>query len=119
MERLKVAGIKIKNEKQTIIEIAEENALTPKQVYMNMKPAGLHGKLRTLPDTPKPGLGKRTLADICNEYDLNMELVIRKLADNNINATAGMTFKEIADLNKNNPIDTYDILKKISSLDLL
>ncbi|MEE4352496.1 MAG: DUF4405 domain-containing protein [Desulfatiglans sp.] len=117
IERLKRAGIRIENEKQTIIEIARQNKLTPKQVYLIMKPDTIHGKLEHLSDTPKPGFGKLTLEDICIEYDLDIKSIITRLADKNIEAKRGMTLKEIAYLNKKSPRDIYGVVKEVSLLD--
>ena len=112
MELLKKTGIRFESEKQTIMEIAKLNKMSPQQVYLAMKPEKGLSKTKGLPDTPQQGFGKRTLADICQEYSLNTTAILRGLVDNNIKATADVTIKKIAEQNNMNPIDVYEIIKK-------
>ncbi len=112
MKRLENASIRVESEKQTILEIAGQNKLSPKQVYANMKPAGTDapGNIKKLPANPKPNLGRSTLSDICREYGFDVNFVIKKLAESNITATEGMTFKTIAEQNNKNTMAIYEIL---------
>lgn len=112
--RLKTAGIQFENEKQTLKEIANLNKTSPQQIYLAMKPKDDPAKDKNMPDIPPPGLGKRSLADVCQEYNLNIPAILRGLADNNIKASSEMSMKKIAEQNKMNPIDVYDVVKKVS-----
>ena len=64
MERLTKKNFKLDSAKQTINEIAKENNMSPKQLYLAMKPAEAPGMIKKMPNIPPPGLGKRSLADI-------------------------------------------------------
>ena len=112
MELLKKTGVRFESEKQTIMEIAKLNKMSPQQVYLAMKPQEGPGKPKGLPDTPQRGFGKRALADICQEYQLDIPTVLQILKDNKVKASEDMTIKKIAEQNNINPIDVYEIIKK-------
>lgn len=112
MERLKKADIKFESEKQTLQEIAKLNKESPQQLYLAMKPLEVPGKSKELPDTPQPGMGNPSLADLCQEYDLNIRVALRGLAENKIKAIADMTIKNIAVQNNISTLDVYAIIKE-------
>ena len=115
MARLKKANISFENEKDTMKAIAKANNLTPKQVYLAMKPpqkdSGREGKM---PKTPQAGLGKRVLEDICREYNLDLNAVVKYLAGQDIKAEGKMKLKEIAAQNGQSPHDIYDMIYKFA-----
>lgn len=111
-ERLREAGIKFENERQTLQEIAKINKISPQQVYLAMKAVDEPGKLKKMPDEPIAGTGKRTVRDLSKRYDLDLTTIMKGLVDRNINATADLTLKEIAEQNRMGPHDIYDIIKK-------
>lgn len=113
-QRLKKAGIEFDGAGQSIQEIARVNRLSPKQLYAAIKPVESPGAVKKMPDLPPPGLGRRSLADICQEYDLKMPVVLRRLSESDIKATAELSIKEIAAENNKNPIDIYDIIKTLN-----
>ena len=113
MTRLNKANITFENEKQTLQEISKRNHLSPQQVCLAMKPAVPVGQQKKMPQTPPPGTGTRSLADICQEYSLNIPTIIRGLADEDIKAAADMSIKEIARKNSSSPTDVYDAIWKI------
>jgi len=92
--------------------IAKLNKKSPQQLYLAMKPVEVPGKSKELPDTPQPGMGNRSLADLCQEYDLNIRVALRGLADNKIKAIADMTMKNIAAQNNISTLDVYAIIKE-------
>ena len=114
MTRLNKADISVDSEKQTLQDIATRNHLSPQQVYLAMKPAAQVGKSGGMPLTPPPGTGSRTLADICQEYGLNIPTITRRLAEGKIKAAADMTIKEIARKNSINPTELYDAIRRIA-----
>ncbi len=77
-----------------------------------MKPVEVPGKSKELPDTPQPCIGNRSLADLCQEYDLNIRVALRGLADNKIKAIADMTIKNIAAQNNISTLNVYAIIKE-------
>ena len=113
-EHLKKAGIEFDGPGQSIQEIARFNRMSPKQLYAAMKSTESPDAVKKIPDLPPPGLGRRSLADICQEYNLKIPLVLRTLAGNDIKASAELSIKEIAALNNKNPIDIYDIIKTLN-----
>ena len=113
-ERMKKAGVEFDGPGQTIQEIARLNRMSPKQLYAAMKPVEVPGAVKKMPDSPPPGLGRRLLADICQEFDLKIPVVLRTLSESDITATAEQSIKEIAAQNNKNPMDIYDILKTLN-----
>ena len=54
---------------------------------------------------------KKLLKDICAEYQLDTASVLEILKTEQINATADMTIKAIAEKNQMSPIDVYTIIR--------
>ena len=115
MRRLKNAGVRFENEKQTLLQIAKLNKMTPQQVYLAMKVEEKPGAVKSLPDSPPKGMGKRAIADICREYNLKLSAVLQAFADNGITATGDSTFKQIAEEHKISSGDVYQILKNATT----
>jgi AraC-like DNA-binding protein len=111
MDLLKKTGVEFESEKQTIMEIAKLNKMSPQRVYLSMKSEEKPGTIKALPDTPQRGFGKHSLADICQEYNLNISTILRGFADNNIKATADATIKQIAEQNNISSSEVYEIIK--------
>ncbi len=113
MERLKKAGVRFKSEKQTLQEIAKLNKMTPQQLYITMRPEKRAGDAnKGLPGNPPPGLGNRSLADICQEYNLNIPDILRGLGNSNLKASSEMTLKEIGKQNDISPHEVYVIIEE-------
>lgn len=66
-----------------------------------------------LPDSPPPGTGNLTLADLCTQYNLNMKQVVRELKKQHIMAAEALTLKQIATDNNTSPIDVWERIKRI------
>ena len=112
--RLKKAGIIFDSEKQTLKEIAKTNNISPQQLYLTMMPEDGDGMTEKMPNNPPAGFGKRSLADVCQEYNLNIPTVLRGLAENDIEALSDLSIKEIAEQNNVAPADVYEIVKNLS-----
>jgi len=116
MTLLKQKNISFSGPDQSILEIAQENHLTPKQVYEIIKPALPSSRQKSgLPDIPPPGFGHRTLADICTEYHLDMPKILRSLALKKIIADPKQTIKEIAAANETDPHALFMVLQDIAN----
>ena len=113
--RLAAANIRITDPSQSIADIARLNNLSPKAVYQAMSPPEQPGTAKALPDNPPAGFGQRALADICHEYDLNINVLLPGLADRKITATTSMTIKEIAAKNNTSPMDIFEALKQVAA----
>lgn len=119
VQRLGKAGLSVESESQTLSEIAKMNQKTPQQIYLAIEPAKLKSDEQpmqeyALPQNPPPGIGNRTLADICSLYNLSIKKILRGLKDAEINATEEMTIKKIAEENRKSPTDIYEELKALS-----
>lgn len=110
LERLRKAGINFQDESQSVLEVAELNQMTPKEIFSIMKPEPVSGEVPSLPKNPQPGLGKKALNELCEQYGLDVTEVIQILKDNNIAADENMSLKAIAEKNQTSPIDVYTIL---------
>ncbi|MBN2377148.1 MAG: DUF1080 domain-containing protein [Sedimentisphaerales bacterium] len=111
LARLQKAGVKYENESQSILEVAEANGMTPKELYEVMKPEQVgSGETVSLPEIPKPGLGKRTLKSLCDEYNLDIAEVIQALEKQDIHAGAEMDIKTIAEQNQTSPMEVYAVI---------
>jgi hypothetical protein len=113
-QRMKKAGIEFDGSGQSIQEIARINRMSPKQLYAALKPVESPDAVKKMPDLPPPGLGRRSLADICQEYSLKIPVVLQTLSKNGITAKTELSIKEIAAQNNKNPIDIYDIIKTLN-----
>jgi len=113
LTRLAKAKILVTDPSQSIAEIAKMNNLSPKALYEAMLPPAQPGQIKGLPSNPPGGFGQRPLADICREYDLNVEAVRSGFASHNITASETMTIKDIASANNTSPMDIFELLKLI------
>jgi len=77
----------------------------------------LHAKVKTtkasLPDEHPSGLGNRTIADLCQEYDLNIKTITAGLKDSGMIVDAGFTFKEIATSHNVSPFEVYEKIQAL------
>ncbi len=119
LERIKSAGFAVKDGSQTLIELSKINNVPPQQLYLVMKPkadpsksqAVIVGKAVQLPDSPPPGTGNMTLADLCAQFNLNIKTLLRDLSEAGIRANEGQTMKKIAETNQTAPMDIYEKIK--------
>jgi len=116
MSLLKKADLKFESEKQTLQDIARQNKISPQQVYFAMKPVNRTSDSKSLPDNPPAGFGNRNLADICQEYRLDIKAVVRGLTEKNLKASAEMTVKDIAETHNMGPMDVFETIKEIVTL---
>jgi hypothetical protein len=121
IELLESTGISISSEKETIKEIAKKSNRSPQQVYELIKPASNTAQPAisangspVFPDTPQSGWGKKILNDVCAEYGLQIETIIEKLADRDINAGANDAIKDIAAANKIDPLGIFEAIIEIA-----
>jgi hypothetical protein len=121
IELLESTGISISSEKETIKEIAKKSNRSPQQVYELIKPASNTAQPAisangspVFPDTPQSGWGKKILNDVCAEYGLQIETIIEKLADRDINAGANDAIKDIATANKIDPLGIFEAIIEIA-----
>lgn len=121
---LRSAGISFIDEKQTIKDIAKLNNTSPQQIYLIIKAASLNPEISTdlsaasaFANAPKTGWGRRTIGDICEEYQLDLEKIINGLAAKGIEADQGDSLKQIAEANDTSPLQIYEMMVEIVSED--
>jgi len=106
LAHLKKSGIRFENAEQSLTEIARANALSPQEVYLILKShTKTVAKEKQMPDSPPPGLGKRIVADLCQEYGLSLPMVLRGFAKKNMDVSATQTMREIAAAHNKSPVD--------------
>lgn len=108
---LQEKGIKISGDKQPILDIAKDNDLTSKQLFEIMQPAIIPPPAESsFPDSPPPGFGRKTLADVCAEFDLHSPNILAALQQAGIKAQLDQTIKEIADKNEREAMSIFEII---------
>lgn len=118
LQGLKAAGYSVKSDSQSLKEVALANHVPPQRIYLAMiKPAGSTDRADQMPINPVKGLGKLTLEELLARYDLDTDSVVNALKKKNIRWQAGMTLKQVAELNGLSPIDIYDKIKEIVAQD--
>ncbi len=118
VELLKRADIQIKGTEETLATIARANKMSPQELYVIIKPSGEGNMSKgeiSFPDTPVPGFGNKTLAEICSEFDLMFPVVRQGLAKRGVKAEADMTIKEIAAANDKNPMALFEDIHGVVS----
>ncbi len=110
---LRLRNIKADSASQTLAEIARQNGVAPGGVFealkMVMETSGSASS--GLPKDPPPGLGRRKLSDICEEYGLDQAATIAKLAAAGIKAQPAWTLADVAKANNMLPIAVYEALR--------
>ncbi len=113
LELLQGAGLQVEGEKDTLASIAKRNGLTPQGVYEVIQQAEKKTPKRskvTMPDHPAPGFGKKSLAKVCEEYELNSEKIIKGLQSLGVTANSEMTIKDIASSHGKEPYGLYEMI---------
>ena len=113
LERLRTAGYRVADSKQTISELAEINGVSPKVLYEIIKPQAVE-QAATLPEKPPGGTGQRQLAVLCRMYQLDVDKIVAGLAQQGIVATAEQTMKEIASAHGKDPHAVYALVYQLS-----
>jgi hypothetical protein len=108
---LRQQGMAPDSMQQTIRDLASKHSVAPQELYAIMEPTS-SGTSPELPDAPPPGLGRKSLAAICEQYGLSLEEVQAYLRDRGIAATAGSPLKEIAEANGTDSHELYDMLRE-------
>ncbi len=112
--KLEAAGIKVESPAQTMKEIADANGISPQHVYNAIKPES-SGDESAMPDEAPGGTGSRTLAQICEMYQLDQSKIIVGLAEKGITADAKQTMKAIATANSIDPHGIYAAIYELAS----
>ena len=112
-KELLAAGVKYQDEEQTVLDVAKNNNLTPKEVWLVMqkaKPEDAPGVKLSFPETPFPGFGRQTLQQICNTYQLDSKAIVVALEAKGLTVDVTQSVKEIANINKSDPHALFEII---------
>ncbi len=112
---LEQQGVQVAGGEQTILAVAQDNGLTPQQVYRIMLPARKTAGegVSTFPDTPMPGFGRKTLDQLCAEFTLDCPALVTSLQANGLKIETGKTIHELAADNGLEPMQLFEALHDV------
>jgi len=113
LARLNKAGIVVDSPDKTMAEIAEANAITPQKIYELIKPITSEDTEAVMPEDAPGGTGNRTVAQICEMYQLDVDKILSGLNSKGIVAEADQTMKEIASTNSIDPHGVYGVIYEL------
>lgn len=112
MELLKEAGIRVENARQPILQIAQNNTLTPQQLYEIIKPAApTDNGVTQLPEAPFPGFGKQTFTEICTRYNLPQDRLLKSLRDTGLRIVPDDSIKAATQNNGTTPMAIFELIR--------
>lgn len=117
-QELTRAKVTFAGNQETILEVARNNNLTPKAVWMIAKNAQYTpkiGEAEPFPEEPYPGFGKLKLTDICKKYGFDMGLVKHAFKEKNIAVDETLSLQEIAANNNTTPQSLFEILHEVAN----
>ncbi|MBN2331566.1 MAG: DUF4405 domain-containing protein [Deltaproteobacteria bacterium] len=114
-ELLQAAGVELAGDQQTIGDLARANKMTPKALYAIMKPAEIKTTGMVFPDAPAPGFGRRLLADVCAEFNLDLPTVVQSLKAQGMTVDPAASIIAIAERNGVNPMTVFEILRQVAT----
>ena len=103
---LRQAGITDATPESTLGALAATHAMTPQQLYVKLR----------LPPPPagtavEQGLGRKSIAQVCQQLGLDESEGLRRLAAAGFPTTADVTMKELANAHGRTPHDLLPILR--------
>ncbi len=111
LELLEQKNIEVSDVEMTLKDIANENKISPQDIYNYILPAKVIITTIGLPDVQPDGLGKRLLADLCQEYNLVIKKVVSLLKEKGLEVNESQTMKEIANQNETTPDKLYEMIR--------
>lgn len=111
---LRGAGLEVLGPQDRLQDIAKRNGRTPQQVFLAMKaaekpkPAQARGQL---PEEVAPGLGRKTLHELCREHGLDPAAVRAVLEARKLKVAMDQPFRALAEDNGVGPHDLYATLR--------
>jgi len=106
-------GVKVDSSGQTLLKISELNNITPAKLYnlLTLDTTKIINKKPTH-HPPIEGLGRKTLDEVAEILNKDVTDLIKKLKENNINATPESKIKEIANEAGITPFEIFEIINK-------
>ncbi len=111
IELLKDKGIVVENKSQTLLQIAQQNSISPKDIHYAIKPKG--GKITTgkaMADTGISFLGRRTLHELADMDKINLKKSLLFLQKEGFDATPQSRMREAANAMGITPYELFDKL---------
>ena len=103
IKKLVANGILVRDESQTLKEIAVENGRSPAEIYsilvsrpQQRSGRGDYGRGASGRENSGRGYGRMTVEDIADELNVDTDEIIKILKKNNIEAKPGQTIRDIA-----------------------
>jgi hypothetical protein len=117
MALLHGAGYPVEDGRVTLQAVARRYGIAPGQVYEVIRPAAMiapaAASMKRLPDSPPPGTGNLTLADLSEKAGADPGRIAQELEKRGIRAAEGSTLKQIASDNDISPFDLYEWIRGI------
>jgi hypothetical protein len=109
---LRGRGIAFEGPQQRLQDIAKQNHLTPQQVYLTMREAEtVKVSKGQLPEEVAPGLGRKTLEELCKEYSLELARVRSILEARKMNVRTDQPMRALAEANGTGPHELYAVIR--------
>lgn len=110
---LSAAGLVYEGVEQSVLDVAKNNQLTPKEVWDVMQkavPAEEAGEKKPFPDAPFPGFGLQNLQQICSSYGLDLGVIGLALEEKGISVDVTQSLKDMASANNMDPNSLFEII---------
>ncbi len=111
IELLKDKGIVVENKSQTLLQIAQQNSISPEDIHYAIKPKG--GKItigKAMADTGISFLGRRTLHELADMDKINLKKSLLFLQKEGFDATPQSRMREAANALGITPYELFDKL---------
>lgn len=123
-ELLETAGIEVSDDTEMIVSIGERSGKTPQQVYEIIQSAGYSssGGGGSEPGTegsvngikaPKSGMGKKTIAQLCDEIEQDCAMIIEGLQQKGLTVNPDEKLKDLAAENGTGPMQIYEMMVEV------
>ncbi len=119
---LKGEGLQVAHAEETLLAIAQNNKLTPQQVFKIIAPAKKNmpapekgsSASPAFPDMPKPGFGRKTLENACTELQINYVATVKGLQAKGLIIEHGKTIHEISTANGKEPMELFEAIRAVT-----
>jgi hypothetical protein len=124
IELLGAAGVSAPQKNETIRALAERSSHSPQEIYEIIQPATLQATVQpeavehagvAVPATGKSGMGRKTVAQVCDEIKINCDEMILALDARGIRAEQDAKLKDLAAENNTGPMQIYETMLKIAT----
>lgn len=121
-QKLNLKRWTFKDENETIKNIASRNRISPADIYRYLKPSvynnqgrgkgQVQGQVGSQLQGQGQGWGRKTLQDVCNSANKDVDAVIAKLSANGIKASKNELIRNIANNNNLRPIEIINMINE-------